>query len=137
MRLAKFFNLKNWPVYGDESIVEKYSRNVNVILNVSLKGQHGDLENFSALAPTDNRNHETSMKIAEDIPKETVFADIIYNPEESIFLKHGRETGHKTLNGYGMLLNQAVKSFEILYKDEFKKSGLSNADIAKIMKSNM
>lgn len=136
MRLQNFFKLKNNLIYGDESIVQKYANDVDIILNVSLKGQHGSLENYSALAPADDKNNETSLRIAESVPSKTIFADVIYNPDETVFLKHGRETGHKTLNGYGMLVNQAVRSFEIMYQDEFKKSGMSSLEIAEIMRKS-
>ncbi|XHR93838.1 hypothetical protein ACFJIV_26600 [Mucilaginibacter sp. UC70_90] len=39
--------------------------------------------------------------------------DLIYNPEETLFLKHGRERGAVTKNGYEMLVLQAEKSWEI------------------------
>ncbi len=39
--------------------------------------------------------------------------DLIYNPEETLFLKKGREKGAQTLNGLSMLYLQAEKSWEI------------------------
>jgi len=45
-------------------------------------------------------------------PQHTLF-DLIYNPEETLFLKHGREQGAVTINGLAMLHAQAEASWEI------------------------
>ncbi len=39
--------------------------------------------------------------------------DIIFNPEETLFLKKAREAGAVTSNGLGMLMFQGIRSFEI------------------------
>lgn len=39
--------------------------------------------------------------------------DLIYNPEETLFLKKGKEKGAKTSNGLQMLLNQADLAWQI------------------------
>jgi len=39
--------------------------------------------------------------------------DLVYNPEETLFLKKGKERGAKTLNGLPMLHLQAEKSWDI------------------------
>lgn len=39
--------------------------------------------------------------------------DLIYNPEETHFLKKGKERGARTKNGYDMLVLQAEKNWEI------------------------
>lgn len=47
------------------------------------------------------------------LPKKKVVYDLIYNPKETKLLKAARGKGCKTINGLGMLLNQAAASFEI------------------------
>ncbi|MBK8880706.1 MAG: shikimate dehydrogenase [Haliscomenobacter sp.] len=39
--------------------------------------------------------------------------DLIYNPEETAFLKKGKAAGAQTVNGMGMLYGQAEKAWEI------------------------
>lgn len=39
--------------------------------------------------------------------------DLVYNPEESAFLKEGKKVGCKVKNGYEMLVNQAEASWDI------------------------
>jgi shikimate 5-dehydrogenase len=53
-------------------------------------------------------NHKASLAIAGSIPAAVGFYDLIYHPEETVFLRHGRLTGHPTMNGKAMIINQAV-----------------------------
>lgn len=39
--------------------------------------------------------------------------DCVYNPEETLFLMHGRQQGARTLNGLGMLYGQAEAAWKI------------------------
>jgi len=62
----------------------------------------------------------TFPKIEEcsDIPYNSltenhVLFDLVYNPEETLFMKKGRELGANVLNGYQMLVNQAEESWKI------------------------
>ncbi len=47
------------------------------------------------------------------ISKGTFFYDLIYNPEETAFLKEGKKNGAKTKNGLEMLELQAERSWDI------------------------
>lgn len=49
----------------------------------------------------------------KSINKQHLLFDLIYNPEETTFLKYGRENGAKTINGRNMLELQAEKSWKI------------------------
>lgn len=42
--------------------------------------------------------------------------DLIYNPSQTTFLQKGKSAGANTINGYQMLVNQAVLSYEIFMK---------------------
>lgn len=44
---------------------------------------------------------------------ELVVADVIFNPAETWLLRHARQRGCRTLDGLGMLVNQAVIGFKI------------------------
>lgn len=53
-----------------------------------------------------------------DIPYKTISSehlcfDLIYNPEETLFLQKAREQGAVTKNGLDMLIGQAVRAWEI------------------------
>lgn len=49
----------------------------------------------------------------EYITNNHVLFDLVYNPEETLFLKKGKAQGAKTMNGLQMLHLQAEKSWEI------------------------
>lgn len=94
-----------------------------LIVNCTTKGQGGmaygetaSLEAYSALAPAGagesvDDNLQVSLEIARAIPADAVFYDLVYHPEETVFLRHARETGHRAVNGRGMIVAQAVEAF--------------------------
>lgn len=43
--------------------------------------------------------------------------DLVYNPEETIFLRQGKQCGAQTLNGLPMLINQAEAAYRIFTSD--------------------
>ena len=47
------------------------------------------------------------------IHKDKFFYDVIYNPQETNFLKIGKNLGNKTLNGKLMFIYQAFSAFNI------------------------
>ncbi|WP_299439938.1 shikimate dehydrogenase [uncultured Aquimarina sp.] len=80
----------------DEDIVKNYK----LIINCTPLGTHPNTENHP------------------DIPYEYlsdnhVLYDLIYNPEETTFMKKGKQKGATTSNGLNMLILQAEKSWEI------------------------
>lgn len=49
-----------------------------------------------------------------DFPnRKTLFMDLIYNPRETRFLRAARRSGHRTLNGLGMLVYQGAEAFRL------------------------
>jgi shikimate dehydrogenase len=65
----------------------------------------------SASQSDSQNNNDASLKLATAIPNSVRFYDLIYHPEETIFLRHGKLTGHPTMNGKAMIVNQAVIAF--------------------------
>jgi shikimate dehydrogenase len=49
----------------------------------------------------------------EALSEEHLLIDLIYNPEETLFMKRGRAHGATAMNGLSMLQHQALKSWEI------------------------
>jgi shikimate dehydrogenase len=74
-------------------------------------------------------NNGASWKLALSIPLNVGFYDLIYFPAETVFLRHGRLSGHRTLNGKGMIVAQAAEAFfHNICRDYLKKTGLSRAE---------
>lgn len=51
----------------------------------------------------------------EALPKAAAVCDIVYNPLETGLLKLARLRGHRTVDGLGMLMHQAVPSFAAFF----------------------
>ena len=49
----------------------------------------------------------------EDLTSQHLLFDLVYNPEETLFLKHGKQAGAATRNGYEMLRLQADAAWAI------------------------
>lgn len=76
------------------------------------------------------RNNENSLTLARSIPRSVAFYDLIYFPEETVFLRHARITGHKTMNGKAMIVCQAARAlFDHLCQQELQARGLNTVEI--------
>ena len=53
-----------------------------------------------------------SFDFLRALPKGAPVCDIIYSPPETQLLRCGRELGHPTINGLGMLIHQAIFALE-------------------------
>lgn len=80
----------------NKAIMEEYT----VIINCTPIGTHPNVD-------------EAPKIPYEFITKEHLLFDLIYNPEESKFLKEAKKRGATIKNGYEMLELQAEKSWEI------------------------
>jgi shikimate dehydrogenase len=47
------------------------------------------------------------------LTSEHLLVDLIYNPQETLFLRKGKEQGSMTMNGLNMLKLQADKAWQI------------------------
>lgn len=74
--------------------------NFQIIINTSPVGMYPDIQNAPDIP-------------YEFISKDHILFDLIYNPEETLFLKKGKEKGAQIINGLSMLHLQAERSWEI------------------------
>lgn len=75
----------------------------HIIINTTPVGTHPNVEDY----PNLDYNLFTKKHIAYDL---------VYNPEETVFLRKAKEQGAVTKNGYDMLVFQAEKAWEIWNK---------------------
>ena len=74
-------------------------------------------------------NHQASITLAQSVPSQTRFYDLIYHPEETVFLRHAKQTGHPTMNGKAMIINQAAIAFcQRICKAELRSRGIDTPD---------
>ncbi len=79
---------------------EDIMRDFKLIINCTPLGTHPNIENHPSIP-------------YEYVGKNHVLYDLIYNPEETTFMKKGKEKGATVSNGLQMLILQAEKSWEI------------------------
>lgn len=71
----------------------------------------GLLVNATSLGMGDS---EARLPLAADsLQPELIVADVVFNPPQTWLLETARQRGCRTLDGLGMLVNQAVLSFEL------------------------
>ncbi|HEX7231313.1 MAG TPA: hypothetical protein VF452_13040 [Candidatus Binatia bacterium] len=78
-----------------------------------------------AASPDLERNNELSLRLAKATPAHVRFYDLIYHPEETVFLRHGRLTGHVCMNGKTMIIYQAAIAFyKYICREHLKSRGI-------------
>ena len=89
---------------GLETMIEAY----NVIVNCTPLGLYPNTEACPDLPYEAMNSH-------------TLLYDLLYNPDETLFMKKGRQQGAITKNGLEMLLLQAFASWEIWTGEDGRK----------------
>ena len=74
-----------------------------IIVNASPVGMLGHSADEYSINP----------KILEQMPKDTIIYDVIYNPSKTLLIKKSEELGLRAISGLDMLVYQAVKAEEI------------------------
>lgn len=78
----------------------------DMVINTTSAGMAPQLEAL----PIDSIDGTDSLDF---INENTNVVDMIYNPDETRFLKEARMRGAKTLNGLDMLINQGILAYEL------------------------
>ena len=70
------------------------------------------------------------------LPKDAAVCDIVYNPLETKLLKDAAARGHKTIDGLGMLMHQAVPSFEAFFGVKPAVTPALRAALVKVLRAS-
>ena len=84
--------------FDNRAEVREAIKDADLIINTTTLG----------MSPETERMPDADLSV---IGKDHLVADIIYNPEETLFLRQAKKQGARTINGYGMLIQQAALSF--------------------------
>ena len=79
----------------------------------------GDLVDFDVIINATSLGLNENDKISLDfskVGKGKLFYDVIYRPEQTNFLKKGKELGNLTENGKLMFIYQALSAFNLWHK---------------------
>ncbi len=93
---------------------EKAENLKNLFNNLKVE-EWGNLSNFDVIinATSLGLNGESINLDFSKVGKNKLFYDVIYNPEETSFLKEGRKTGNTSENGKLMFIYQALEAFNL------------------------
>lgn len=91
---------KNDSEISYEDVNEYVIKHHQIIINTTPIGMFPHIEDFPNIT-------------YEYLTQKHLLYDLVYNPEETIFLKKGKEKGCMTINGLQMLKLQAEKSWEL------------------------
>ena len=89
-----------------------YAEDCDMLLNATPLGMTGVDSDYEDLSFIDS--------LCDD----AFVADLIYSPEKTKFLEYAEEHGHKIMNGYGMLIGQAILADEIYLNQKLDVSEL-------------
>ena len=111
------FALKNMHV--QEITISNRTRekaeNLRVLFNDIKILEWGNLTDFHMVinATSLGLNNETINLDSSSSGNDKLFYDVIYNPQETRFLKMGKQLGYKTENGKTMFVYQASEAFKL------------------------
>lgn len=97
---------------SDTNSIVKYMDNCDMIINATPLGMSGISYDY------------TDLSFLDMLDKEALAVDLIYNPDKTMFLKYADKNGNKIINGYGMLICQAILAEEIYLEKELDISKL-------------
>lgn len=83
-----------------QELDQKIIQECTIIVNTSPLGMYPDVDSFPAIP-------------YEFLNSSHYLYDLVYNPEETVFMKKGIAQGAHVLNGLPMLIGQAEKAWEI------------------------
>ncbi len=95
-----------------EALAQEFGPKVKVI---DWKDRNAAMAGMSLLvnATTQGMHGQPALEVSlDDLPKTAMVSDAIYIPLETPLLAAARQRGHRTVNGLGMLLNQARPAFQ-------------------------
>ena len=70
------------------------------------------LVNCTSLGMEGTKGQFADFSFLDELPRGAAVVDLIYAPAETELLRRAREKGHRTANGIGLLVNQAVLALE-------------------------
>lgn len=93
----------NEESFGYADLTKEIFDEYHIIINTTPVGTFPDV----------NECPELDYKL---FTKKHIAYDLVYNPEETRFLREAKENGAKTINGYKMLVHQAERAWKIWNK---------------------
>ena len=112
---AKEIRLINRTQEKAQALADEFGSSVKVL---NWSERNNALSNIAMLVNTTNQGMHGQPDLdirLDDLPASALVSDAIYIPLETPLLVAAKARGNKTVNGLGMLLNQARPAFEAWY----------------------
>lgn len=127
-------------IAGGEDDLPRAVRGADAVVNASTKGG-GATVAYSALAPitlpatdaTIIMNHHLAVEVLGEILDDAIVADIVIARGETVTLRQARETGHPTLDGVPMVVEQAIDAFRFIHGDELARRDVTRQQVAEVL----
>jgi len=116
---ASHIHLLNRDVHRAKTLAASLSKQVRGAVEPAGLGDWRKVAGGAALVVNSTSagmgaNPPLDLDLSELAPSAAV-CDIVYDPLETRLLKDARERGHRTIDGLGMLMHQAVPAFEAFF----------------------
>lgn len=98
--------------------LKRAAADADLLINCTPLGMEGFGQDFECL------------DFLDQLPSEALVCDLIYKPQETSLLRRAAARGLKTLNGLGMLIQQAVLADELFLNIQTKRAELCKAAAA-------
>lgn len=127
---------------GGEDQVVSVVATADVVVNVSLKGAQGELQDYSALAEVElpataatiQKNLERAEQILSTIPTSAIIADIVLRDGKTPLIASAVARGLTVLDGVPMVVNQGIEAFWLVNGARLKDSDITKEDVARLFK---
>ena len=96
----------------------RYAYAVRVIPARVKRSSYAALDGAALLINTTSAGMEgqAALEVKLDaLPRDAIVCDVVYTPLDTALLASARAKGHRTVDGLGMLMHQAVPAFEAFY----------------------
>ena len=110
---AASITVKNRTQEKAEKLREYIKSCIGYEIETQIKREHYDIViNCTSLGMGENKD-KSPMVDMSTIDETSAVVDMIYNPEETVFLKDAKKLGTKTINGLGMLIFQGILAYRL------------------------
>lgn len=117
-RGVKSVTISNRTKSKAEKIVREFERLFRGVefQVLSLRGRRRDEKDYDLVINATSvglKAGDRPLVSPKQFPKKTLFLDLIYNPRQTELLRQAARSGHRILNGAGMLLYQGAEAFRL------------------------
>lgn len=110
---AASITIKNRTQEKAEKLKEYIKNCIGYEIKTSITHSHYDIViNCTSLGMGENKD-KSPMNDMSVIDETSSAVDMIYNPEETVFLAEAKKRGAKTVNGLGMLIFQGILAYRL------------------------